>query len=620
MSRYVALDLETEQLSKMPHGKIHAVFFAEAGVEPCAYKWGEGAVSVIAEYLADSELVFVIQNAKFDVWVLRHHGVDIPAGRYVDTMVAAHCVNPTLHSYALEGKLDYAELMGYAKNDPSVYDLPFNPHMEEYGKHDVRLTLLWWGELLEHLEADERMAGAFWSLHVPFVEVMISLSGGLHVNLERCIGVASELVAETAAMNLAFLEKYPKVARLKWDKEGCTFRMARDKRTGAVEYHPPNIESPNDIVSLLYSCGWVPEEFKRGTGRPVTSQMVLRSLAKAKDTPPKLAEVASDITELRSCVGILGQMTQLMTLADRGTGLLKGSWHQTGTVTYRLSSSSPNMQNLSTRHPKWGGLVRGCFDAPPGYAMLCGDLSQIELAILGWYLEVVCGDSRMAEGNRAGEDAHDTNTRNWYGITKEDDPVLFKQQRGKSKTGVFARGYGAGAKRLAFTLGVTAEEAQDILDKITEHSDIDKLRAIVFAKARQSRAGVLPVAKPTGGRTNQGFLYDLLDTRLFYPGLASKDKNERKKAERQTFNALMQGGCSSILRKLCNESLPHIKECGGWFAGLVHDEALVYVPQSKAEQALDALNQVWNSMVLPSEQGGVYVRADFHVVSDWSEK
>lgn len=631
----IALDLETSQIAKMKsgEGEIHGLFLysEHPSFEPVAYRWDNDTAEYLRNLVGDDEIRFVIQNAAFDVWVLRKYaGINIPPGRYVDTMVASHCINPQQESHSLEfygelvddPKLDYKQAMRDAglwdghKDDPSVYDIPWNPVMEEYGMQDVKLTYQWWQEQKVHLEADARLAESFWGVHMPFVETVISMQSGLHVDVMQCFNTATELLRVIEEALADFSIKYPQVPKLQWKAEKKTFVPAM--RHGKVVMQPPNLQSPNDVVSLLLTHGWEPDEFKRDTGRPVTSQAVLRRLIATPETPPQLRDVASHVQNIRSLIGIQQQLMQILELVDKPSGMLYGNWHQTGTVTTRLSSSSPNCQNMSTRHPVWGSRMRSCFTPPKGYAMIMGDLSQIELAILAWYLEVLCGDSEMANANRAGKDIHDANTERWYGVNKESPD--WKYKRGNAKNGIFAGNYGAQARRLSLTLNIPLSDAREILDTVSRCTEVDQLKEIVWGVMRQAREVEAVRVPRTYRKTKTGFLYDVLNTRLFYPDINSKDEYLRGKAERQAFNALMQGGCASILRKLCNESLPYVQECGGWIAATVHDEMLSYALTAKADYALEQLNRVWNSMVLSSEQGGVYVRAEFKIVESWADK
>lgn len=274
------------------------------------------------------------------------------------------------------------------------------------------------------------------------------------------------------------------------------------------------------------------------------------------------------------------------------------------------------MQNISTRNPTWGARVRSIFTAPPGYKMLVGDFSQAELCILAYYLEVINKDSSMADAARAERDFHDANTENWFGVSKGEDS--FKDKRKICKNGIFASNYGAAAKRLALTIGVSMTEALEILTTVDTKTTINELKQRVWDIVYESR-NILPV--PIGHkRVDYGVLYDCLNTRVMYPNIRSKERYEQQSAKRQVFNALMQTGCFSVLAHCCNQGQPQVEQAGGWFAALVHDEAIIYALEDHAEWLRTELNKIFGSFVLDTPHGGVPVRASFDIVDNWSLK
>ena len=252
--------------------------------------------------------------------------------------------------------------------------------------------------------------------------------------------------------------------------------------------------------------------------------------------------------------------------------------------------------------------------------MIVGDLAQIELCILAAYLEILNQDSTMAEAAREARDFHDANTEAWFGVDKEkSDPKEFKTKRAITKNGIFASNYGAKAMRLALTLGIPVTEALEILNTVDEKTTITSLKQKVWATARLDR-DVQPV-KYGAGSSSCGFLYDVLNTRMYYPDINSNNKSKRSSAERQVFNALMQTGCFSIMAHLWNQTRPKIKPMGAYLSAFVHDEAHIMAPTQVANEVCAVANEVFNSFVIPtSNPRGVPVRADFSIVNDWSEK
>lgn len=346
---YVAIDLETSDL------KGTTIWCCGFAFHDITYvlEWGEAKAKLL-ELLNDSDYTFVLQNPAFDVWVLRKHGIDIPAGRYVDTMMGAHCINPQRKLYGLdslladigEHKIDYGQALIDAgmwhgkKDDPAIYEIPFNEVMDRYCAQDTYGTLMLWYSQQPHFARDERMRSSYETIHLPMIEVTISLHGGMHIDYLSTLALASELVGEIDRDTTEFIKLVGAVPKLKWNKDAQEYDVVRN-RDGTVKRIIPNLNSPNDIHSLLFVNGWKPDDFKRSTGKPISDQANLRRLIATPDVDARLVQVASALVELKSKIGIQNQLLQLLKLAEMDTGMLYGNWLQHGTMTKRYSSSAP---------------------------------------------------------------------------------------------------------------------------------------------------------------------------------------------------------------------------------------------------------------------------------------
>jgi DNA polymerase-1 len=603
MLKLIALDIETTTLETVRRkGSVLGLCIKNDALEE-SHPWGPAAIDRLHQLLAD-DYKFICHNAEFDIKSLRQFGVTIPRGSYYCTKVLSHGVCPIRLKHSLDSwgeELDYPK----AKQPPSFLK-EWDDDLAAYCMTDTKLTWYLWCHLRMHLDHDPRLADSYYNLHVPFIEVMMSLHGGLHVELERLVPALSELMSGYEDEVTSFTQHYPQVPKLKKTEGGLVM-------TGKVV--TPNTSSPLDVVAVLMSNGWKPKEVTP-SGVPATSKAILnRDLSEAPEGSP-LQLCLQRLLKVRSLYGLQNNLFGLAKARDAESGLILGSWNQTGTDTHRLSSSAPNMQNVSARHPVWGPRIRACFTPPPGYAMLVGDLSQIELSILAYYLELMVHDSSMAEASRAGTDFHDANASNWYGV--ESGTTAFKAARSKAKNGIFASNYGAGAAKLSLTLGITYSEALEILTTVKENLSIGELQQMLYNQLRNER-DVRKVSHENR-KWNVGFFYDVLNTRHFYPEIVSKDQGARSSAERRAFNCLMQGGCASIFFKLCVQLEPYVTEVGGWFAASVHDECILYIPTQHAESVLLKANEVFASFHLPTPQGGVRVSAEFNIVQDWSEK
>lgn len=629
---HIACDIETSGLDTVRgEGLIHCIAFwnDDPAMQRCI-QWGDEAKDFLVEVLAQGYKLW-FHSAQFDVSSIREHsGIVITPDQYRCTQVLAHAINPQLNSYSLDAltgtKMSYADEMIKAglftrtsktkeltpEEKRRLFVLPFNSIMEAYNLQDTKSTWELREKLFPHLEKDTRLAHGFYTIQNPFVEVVMSMHNGMYVDANAMSKLVEDITSDINANYEAFLTKHPAIPKLSWKKDIKSWVP-----TG--ELSEPNLGSPNDVTSLLYMAEWNPKEFNKDTGRPLTDKATLQSLVAQESTTLPLKAVITEMLDIRSLNGIKSQcISALDILIQNESRYLYANWHQTGTKTGRMSSSSPNMQNWSVRHPKWGKRIRSCFTPPPGYSMLVGDLSQVELAVLAYYLELYMDDSDMAQAVRDSEDIHDANTRNWTGVSRGEDG--FKAKRSVCKNGAFASSYGARAKRLALTLCISVTEAQEILNTLEASIPIEALKQFVWSVAASERE-IEPV-KHGWKKYQAGFFYDCMGVRHFYPELMSQDRYLKGKAQRQMFNCLMQGGVGSMFMSLCNTLLPYLKSVDGWVVSTIHDEVIFVVPTEHEDEALIKGTEAFNSIILGDVATGRYVpiRSSFDIVKNWSEK
>lgn len=242
-------------------------------------------------------------------------------------------------------------------------------------------------------------------------------------------------------------------------------------------------------------------------------------------------------------------------------------------------------------------VFRRLFKASEGFTYLCADLDQIELRMLAYYLALVEQDfGLMEEFNGDEPDAHQKNADTW-GVTRK-----------VAKTVIFLLTYG-GQPALMVERGLvgTQKEAEDIYNNVHKNQPaLQKLIDKVLAKARK-RGGVVVT---WGGR------------HLNYPELNSTNKWDRLRAERQVFNALLQGGAGDIIHTLAVSSLPIVRKYGGRMMNIVHDEISIEIPNANVDAAKDELNAIWqlrkDLLVLPNDNY-ITVNGDWNSGNNWSE-
>jgi len=222
------------------------------------------------------------------------------------------------------------------------------------------------------------------------------------------------------------------------------------------------------------------------------------------------------------------------------------------TITGRLASSKPNLQNIPVRGEE-GKKIRSAFSCPDGTKLLCLDYSQIEYRLFAHYTE----DSVLLEAFRNGKDVHEETAR------------IIEADRGLGKTINFAAIYGAQAKRIAETAGIDKDRAAELLSRYWERLP----KAAAWVSAEKWRA------KKNGGVTT------ICGRFIPLPGLKSSNKFERWHWERVAVNATIQGSAAEIIKKAMLEL-----DASGYPPVLtVHDELMFEFDEDRELKQIEAL-------------------------------
>jgi DNA polymerase-1 len=213
-------------------------------------------------------------------------------------------------------------------------------------------------------------------------------------------------------------------------------------------------------------------------------------------------------------------------LVDPLDGRLRTVFNQTATATGRLSSTSPNLQNVPVRG-ELGRRIRRAFVAKnDGYVLLAADYSQIELRIMAH----LSGDEAMRRAFHEGQDIHDFTARQIFAVpggTAVDD-----NQRRLAKSVNFGLLYGMSDFGLAQRLEIDRTQAKEIT-------------AAYFARFPSVRAYIEGTLER--GRTD-GYVSTILGRRRYMPSLASANYMMRSAAEREATNAPLQGSAADLMK------------------------------------------------------------------------
>jgi len=244
------------------------------------------------------------------------------------------------------------------------------------------------------------------------------------------------------------------------------------------------------------------------------------------------------------------------------TGRVHTSFNQTGSVTGRLSSSDPNLQNIPTRS-EIGRQVRKAFIAADGWTLLSVDYSQIELRIVAH----MSNDEAMISAFRRGEDIHAATAAAIYGIPIE---TVNKDKRRHAKAINFGLIYGMSAFGLSRGTGLTLGEAEDFVQAY--FTQFPGVKAYLDG-LRKSAAQL-------------GYVETMFGRRRYFPNLQSgANPALRAREEREAINAPIQGTAADLL-KVAMIALPSALQAEGVQARMllqVHDELVLETPAAQLQ-------------------------------------
>ena len=254
----------------------------------------------------------------------------------------------------------------------------------------------------------------------------------------------------------------------------------------------------------------------------------------------------------------------LKPLINRTTGRIHTHFQQTVTVTGRLSSTDPNLQNIPTRTETGRG-IRALFVPGEGYDWLLScDYSQIELRILAH----VSQDSLMLESFRENQDVHARTASEVFGVPLD---LVSHEMRGRAKAVNFGIVYGISDFGLAVQLGCSRKEASEFIENyLSRYKGVKEYMERMKALAR-----------------SQGYVTTLLGRRRYLPDINNRNFNLRSFAERTAINTPIQGTAADIMKLAMLRVDAALRKSGLSFRVLlqVHDELVLEVKEAEREAA-----------------------------------
>jgi DNA polymerase I len=320
--------------------------------------------------------------------------------------------------------------------------------------------------------------------------------------------------------------------------------------------HPFNIGSPKQLGEVLFVEMGLPPIRKTKTGYS-TDAKVLQQLAIEHPIAERviayreLAKLKG--TYIDGLVGLIGE-----------DGRIHTTLNQTTTATGRISSDSPNLQNIPIR-TELGTRIRDAFTASPGRKLVVADYSQIELRILAH----MSGEPALIEAFTNGEDVHTRTASEVFDVRLES---VTTELRRRAKMVNFGILYGISGFGLAMRLGnVHPAEAERYIKRYLER----------YPKVTEFIESTLEEAEELGYATT------LFGRRRYVPELRNTNKNVRKLGERIAFNARVQGTAADIIKVAMVDLQPRLRSLNTDMLMQVHDELVFDVDEERIDEVAE---------------------------------
>jgi DNA polymerase-1 len=457
-------------------------------------------LSAFQPLFSDPKRLWIGQNIKYDLLVLKWYGVEIK-GDLFDTMLAHYVIEP-------EGKRNMdllsAQYLGY---EP----VPIEELIGKKGKTQGNMRDVALEKITEYAAED---ADITWQLKQKFSPLLKTKSvEKVFQEVENpLLKVLTDMEFEGIKVDEDFLREYSKElerdARLAeesvYQQAGVRFNLSSPKQLGEVLFDKLNLD---------------PKAKKTKTGQYATGEDVLIKLSHQ-------SKIVDDILAYRELTKLKSTYVDaLPAIINRKTGRVHTSYAQAVAVTGRLASNNPNLQNIPVRTERGREIRKAFVPRDKDHVLVSADYSQIELRIVA----AISGDPNMVLAFKEGKDIHNATAAKVFGVDEKD---VTKEMRYKAKSVNFGIIYGQGAFGLADNLGISRSEAKEIIENYKKQFvNIQKYMDDTIQFAREN-----------------GFVQTLMGRKRWLRDINSSNFTVRGFAERNAINSPIQGTAADMIK------------------------------------------------------------------------
>ena len=556
----IAFDLETNAMASMEAEIVGISFCVKENkgyYVPFRYpekernNFGEDDEKIVLDKLTnlfeDKSKLKTGQNIKHDALILKNFGINIK-GISFDSMVAAHLINPSAKSISLETlSIEYLnyemvsiiDLIGRGKNQINMDEVPLEKvafYVSENSDVSFQLT-----EILEKKLKEQELLKYFNTIELPLLKVLIQMEFiGTFVD-KKLLKTMSEDISQ----------KLDLITSSIYSLAGKEF----------------NINSTQQLATILFDELELPQIKNRST-----AEAVLKQLGIYHELPKKILDYRKYF-KLKNTY-----LDSLQKLISKVTGRIHSTFNQTIAATGRLSSTSPNFQNIPIRRDE-GKEIRRAFRAEKtNWKIFSFDYSQIELRIMAHY----SNDHSMINAFKNNKDIHSQTASSVFNVPIDN---VLPEMRRTAKIVNFGIMYGAGPFRMSQELSISRKEASLIISKYFEQ----------FPGIKNYINDTIDSAK------KNTYVETIFGRKRFIWDIDSENAIRKKAAERMAINMPIQGSAAEMIKVAMIAIQERLKknEMKSKMILQIHDELLFEFPQEEEGQLVDlVVDKMENAMKL----------------------
>ncbi|MBD3421834.1 MAG: DNA polymerase I [Chitinivibrionales bacterium] len=470
-----------------------------------------GILSQFAPFFENETIEKVGHNIKYDIGVLRRHGVTVK-GPLFDTMIAAFLTMPDVKrnmDALAENLLHYrpisiTKLIGEKKNEQLNMREVAPEKVAEYAGEDADITLQLSKEFRPLIE-EQNQTRVFYDIECPLIHVLVDMEyEGIRLDLD----IMDELSKQ--------LTEYIEMCRRRvFELAGEEFVLNSPKQLGDILFDKLKLDPRAKKTSKLKQYA--------------TNEQILARLATRH-------EIARQVLDYRMFAKL--KSTYVDTLPQTifpKTKRIHTTFEQAVSASGRLQSNNPNLQNIPIQS-ELGKVVRKAFIArDTNYALLSADYSQIELRIAA----EMSGDKALLQAFLDESDIHTATAMQIFGEAQQN---ITKEMRSKAKMVNFGILYGISAFGLSERLNVAREEAKMLIDTYyARYPGVRNYLDTTIEFAHQN-----------------GFVQTLTGRRRYLRDINSRNLTTQKGAERIAVNAPIQGTAADLIKIAMNSVHQHL--------------------------------------------------------------